>query len=77
MRLKELPGEARRFCRAGVTFAFLLGAGLLPTYAEGFRNPPAGAATLGRAGINLAQDDDASTVARNPANLVLLPAAQV
>lgn len=45
--------------------------------AEGFRNPPEGGATLGRAAVNIAQDEDASTVARNPANLVLLPEAQV
>lgn len=77
MRRKELTGYMRRCCRVGVTLAAGLGAGLLPALAEGFRNPPEGGATLGRAGINIAQDDDASTVARNPANLVLLPAAEV
>ena len=60
-------------CCIGMVCAGLWGA----AHAEGFRNPPEGAATLGRAAINIAQDDDASTVARNPANLVLLPAPQV
>ena len=38
--------------------------------AEGFRNPPAGAANLGRAGGRIAHVDDASAIAQNPANLV-------
>jgi long-chain fatty acid transport protein len=80
MRTEELAGCVVRCCRAGAALAALaalLGLGLWPARAEGFRNPPEGGATLGRAAINIAQDDDASTVARNPANLVLLPSAQV
>lgn len=38
-------------------------------YANGFRNPPEGARALGRAGGKVAQIDDASAVAINPANL--------
>lgn len=37
--------------------------------ANGFRNPPAGAEALGRAGGKIAQVDDASAVEHNPANL--------
>jgi len=77
MPSKKLSGRAVRVWQTAGTAALVLGAGLLPASAEGFRNPPEGGATLGRAGVNIAQDDDASTVARNPANLVLLPAAQV
>jgi long-chain fatty acid transport protein len=39
-------------------------------YAEGFRNPPAGAFDLGRPGGRIAQVDDSSAVQHNPANLV-------
>jgi long-chain fatty acid transport protein len=38
-------------------------------HAEGFRNPTAGAFSLGRAGGRIAQVDDSSAVATNPANL--------
>src|SRR5688500_5865630 len=38
--------------------------------AEGFRNPPAGAFNLGRAGGRIAHVDDSSAVQHNPANLV-------
>src|SRR6266545_6345401 len=41
--------------------------------AEGFRNPPAGAFNLGRAGGRITQIDDSSAIAQNPANLVDLP----
>src|ERR1700709_2018862 len=37
---------------------------------EGFRNPPPGAFSLGRAGGRIAQVDDSSAVQQNPANLV-------
>lgn len=37
---------------------------------EGFRNPPPGAFSLGRAGGRIAQIDDSSAVQQNPANLV-------
>lgn len=45
-------------------------AALLPLHGEGFRNPPAGAYSLGRAGGRYAQNDDPSTVVHNPANFV-------
>lgn len=38
-------------------------------YANGFRNPPEGARALGRTGGKVAQIDDASAVAVNPANI--------
>src|SRR3954471_10774834 len=44
-------------------------AALLPLHGEGFRNPPAGAYSLGRAGGRYAQNDDPSTVVHNPANM--------
>ena len=45
--------------------------------AEGFRNPPPGAFDLGRAGGRIAQIDDSSAVAENPANLVDLLQSEV
>ena len=45
--------------------------------ANGFRNPPAGAEALGRAGGNIAQIDDASAVEHNPANMTEIKEAQV
>lgn len=41
--------------------------------ADGFRNPPDGAAALGRIGGTYAQIDDATAASRNPANLVEIP----
>ena len=46
-------------------------------HAEGFRNPPPGAAGLGRSGVWIAQSDDASAVSYNPANLVDVDGASV
>ncbi|MFH0881154.1 MAG: outer membrane protein transport protein [Lentisphaerota bacterium] len=40
--------------------------------ADGFRNPPASGAGLGRSGAIIAQVDDASAVSYNPANLAVL-----
>lgn len=40
------------------------------SFGEGFRNPPAGAYSLGRAGARFAQNDDPSTAYHNPANIV-------
>jgi len=45
--------------------------------AEGFRNPPPGAFDLGRAGGRIAQVDDASAAAHNPANLVDLDSPEI
>ncbi|MFM2294253.1 MAG: hypothetical protein RLZZ350_666 [Verrucomicrobiota bacterium] len=47
------------------------------TFAEGFRNSPAGAFGLGRAGGRIAQVDDASAISQNPANLADLKASEV
>jgi len=52
---------------AGLLWALFLAA---PVYSEGFRNPPAGAFNLGRAGGRIAHVQDATAVTHNPANLV-------
>ena len=44
--------------------------------AEGFRNSPPGAFSLGRAGGRIAQIDDSSAVQQNPANLIDLSQQQ-
>ena len=46
-------------------------------YADGFRNPPEGAAALGRGGSRLTQGDDPSTVTHNPANLMDIKKSEV
>ncbi len=46
-------------------------------YANGFRNPPEGAAALGRVGGKVALADDAAAVAHNPANLTELKGAEL
>ncbi len=45
--------------------------------ADGFRNPPPGAAGLGRGNAFAAQADDASAVSYNPANLAFLAAPEI
>ncbi len=45
--------------------------------ADGFRNPPAGAAAQGRIGGRIAYTTDASAVAHNPANLVEMTVPEV
>lgn len=49
----------------------------LPSHADGFRNPPEGAAAIGAFGGHRAFADDANAVIHNPANLADLPARQV
>jgi hypothetical protein len=56
--------------RVSLFLASLSIGALLPACGEGFRNPPAGAYSLGRAGGRYAQNDDPSTVVHNPANFV-------
>lgn len=46
-------------------------------YANGFRNPPEGAAALGRVGGKVALADDAAAVSHNPANLTELKKQEV
>ena len=45
-------------------------------HANGFRNPPEGAAALGKTGGKIALTDDATAIAHNPANLVELDGPQ-
>ena len=44
-------------------------------FADGFRNPPEGAAQMGRAGVRLTRGDDPTTITHNPANLMDLESA--
>jgi len=55
-----------------VLTAFSIGLLFMPPLvnAEGFRNPPPGAFSLGRSGGRIAQIDDSSAVTQNPANLI-------
>ena len=66
-----------RFCRWGAILGLVTGFGIQSAWAEGFRNPPEGGSSMGRVGGNIALDEDASAVSRNPANLVLLTNTQV
>jgi long-chain fatty acid transport protein len=63
-----------RSCRWSAGLGLLLG---FAAHAEGFRNPPEGGASMGRVGGNIALNDDASAVSRNPANLALMTNAQI
>ena len=45
--------------------------------ATGFRNPPEGAAALGRVGGRIAQIDDASAIVNNPANLAYVKDGEI
>jgi long-chain fatty acid transport protein len=67
-------GKARG-AAAGAAVASLLCADL--ARGEGFRDPTSSAFELGRAGGRIAQSDDASAVAANPANLSDLRAPEV
>jgi long-chain fatty acid transport protein len=49
----------------------------LNAHGEGFRNPPAGAFSLGRAGGRIAHIDQASAIQHNPANLMDLKQPEV
>jgi long-chain fatty acid transport protein len=72
------PGRARR-SQALPLFPLLASLGLAVSTgarAEGFRNPPPGAFSLGRAGGRIAQVDDSSAVTQNPANLMDLKEAE-
>ena len=66
----RMPVWLRATCQTSVAIAAGWLANSPSAHAEGFRNPPAGAANLGRAGGRIAHVDDASAIAQNPANLV-------
>ena len=76
----EAPGDRKLGVAAGGLSRLILAGGLIFTstlsWAEGFRNPPPGAFNLGRAGGRIAQVDDSSAAAQNPANLVDLTGVQ-
>jgi long-chain fatty acid transport protein len=65
---------ARRFLRLAIIGTLVFTSAR--SWAEGFRNPPPGAFDLGRAGGRIAQVDDSSAAAQNPANLVDLTGLQ-
>ena len=50
--------------------ALLLVIAMDPVQADGFRNPPEGAAALARGGARVTQADDPTTISHNPANLM-------
>src|SRR5436190_35230 len=68
----HLHGQPAQRRRLGYPAAVIVALGLAGTSApaEGFRNPPAGAFNLGRAGGRIAHIDDSSAIAQNPANLM-------
>jgi long-chain fatty acid transport protein len=70
---KNRPAGLLLLCALAATFLILAET---RSNAEGFRNPPPGAFNLGRAGGRIAQVDDSSAVAQNPANLVDLTAPE-
>lgn len=59
-----------------ITVAFLLTPTLPGAFGEGFRNPPDGAAALGRVGGKIALAEDPSALSHNPANLTLIEEPQ-
>jgi long-chain fatty acid transport protein len=64
-----------RFLFSKGRLLLLAGALLSPTarlHAEGFRNPPPGAFSLGRAGGRIAHIEDVSAISHNPANLTFI-----
>ncbi|HEV2319650.1 MAG TPA: outer membrane protein transport protein, partial [Verrucomicrobiae bacterium] len=71
--------KAQKFWQPASCFLTVLAWLIFTTGArgEGFRNPPAGAFDLGRAGGRAAQVDDASAVQQNPANMTDLTNIQV
>lgn len=78
---KTTPGKSRSFAIARSVLAWGVCGGcalwLAPAATgEGFRNPPPGAFDLGRAGGRIAQVDDSSAIAQNPANLINVPAPE-
>lgn len=62
--------RAKNNLNTRIFFTTALAATIGQSFGEGFRNPPAGAYSLGRAGGRFAQNDDPSTAYHNPANTV-------
>src|SRR3954462_13477235 len=70
---RTVVGRANSFKISSIALALAGSSGCFPALtalAEGFRNQPAGTFDLGRAGGRIAQVDDSSAIANNPANLV-------
>ena len=55
--------------------AIVLAGTVATTMADGYRNPPEGAAALGRGGVRYVYGDDGSVLTHNPAGLTDLEAA--
>lgn len=70
----QKPGIINHPVKAAIIISCLLAFSI---GAEGFRNPPPGSFGLGRAGGRIAHIADASAVAHNPANLVLLESPEL
>lgn len=68
--LLNQPPRVARPHLAWICVGFAFAQAMTELNAEGFRNPPAGAFNLGRAGGRIAQIDDSSAIAQNPANLM-------
>lgn len=66
-RAARTPHHREHLIGCGLLLSLLLAS---PSVSEGFRNPPAGAFNLGRAGGRIAHVQDATAVTHNPANLV-------
>jgi long-chain fatty acid transport protein len=69
--------RTRQFINPGMGFVALMSVFVMGASAEGFRITPPGTFNLGRAGGRIAQVDDSSAVAQNPANLTDLTNAQI
>jgi long-chain fatty acid transport protein len=77
MQTKILGSSATKTAGFAALLLVLILAFAAQSMAEGFRNPPEGAAALGRAGGRIAIADDAAAVTHNPANLVELDGSEV
>jgi len=76
-RKRGVPGRfVGRFAISLLVWAFVWKISP-PGNAEGFRNPPAGTFSLGRAGGRIAHIDDPSATTQNPANLTGLTSTEI
>ena len=74
-----MNADSRSACAVAwfVIGALMVISTIAQVHAEGFRNPPEGAAALGRGGGKIALTDDATSVSHNPAALTGIAEPQV